>query len=179
MHLRTFVREAAGCTVGRPELIRPILTTAGGALAGVALGVLATMAHMAMAALCVGLGALSLVAAARGWPSLVTSIRLRARGAASYAISTDQLLLVDPIGNAVRIDLDRIVALELEDGEPRLRIDSELQGRVYATMFSIFEDGAGGPSAERFYERLATTLRARSSSAQLIEHEASEHGLVG
>ena len=81
---------------------------------------------------CLTVGTLMLPERAK---QLITTCRLRQQGRASYAIADTELILVDADGNAVIVALDRILALGIDNGEVRLRTDSDLQNVVYAILF--------------------------------------------
>jgi hypothetical protein len=105
------------------------------------------------------------------------AVRACLQGTNSYAISDDALLLVDPDGAAVVIDLGLITALELHGSEPRIWVDSDDRGQVYRTMFALFDEDFAGPDAERFFEVLAPRLHRHTPSALVVRHDVSEHGM--
>jgi hypothetical protein len=127
-------------------------------------------------------------AVAGGWLALRSLTRLRAsfglvRRGAAYAIADDALMLVGPSGRVVIVHLDRITALAMQGDEPRLYTDfhgqgADGQGLVHATMFELFDSDGFGPSGERFFERLAVKLRARSPDAAISRGAMVDAGLI-
>jgi hypothetical protein len=175
--LSRFVRSNPGCKVGRPKLTAAASICLGAALALVT-GIVVAMQGMSAASpgLIVVGAALTLagVVAARGTArKLNEALELLRRGHACYAVGADDLLLVDSVGNTVVIALDEILGLEIVGRDARLRVDSELQGMIYAVLFDLFDDEGPGPSIDGFVEALRPALRARGISVQRRDPAAS------
>jgi hypothetical protein len=130
--------------------------------------------------------------AAIGWTSIAAALIVPAvrygrrfalvyslyrRGHASFAVAEDDLLLVDAVGNAVVVAIDRVTRLEVDGDEARLRTDSELQGVVYAVMFQLFDEDVPGPSADNFFDMLAPRVRQRCPHAMVVRHAPAEGAL--
>ena len=107
------------------------------------------------------------------WANRLQEIRsLRRQGHACFAIASDELLLVDAVGNAVVVALDRVTALEIDGDEARLRTDADEQGIIYAVMFQLFDESVPGPSGADFFEALAPRLRQGHPNARVTRREA-------
>ncbi len=124
---------------------------------------------------CLTVGTLMLPERAK---QLITTCRLRQQGRASYAIADTELILVDADGNAVIVALDRILALGIDNGEVRLRTDSDLQNVVYAILFRLFDDEAPAPSPWHFVEALAPRLRECCPYADIELPEQDDDSLM-
>lgn len=175
-HLAKFVKKHPGCRVGTPGWQPWAIVTAAvgiGAIGGVgvtlsALGAGAPTAALLAALVTFGCG----VALPRVFARLVPLRALAREGLKSWAVSDEALLLVDGRGGAVEIGLDRILSLELDGEEPRLRVDDpDQQGIVYAALFDVFDDH--GASGEAFVEALEPRLRARTPHAAIVRHADS------
>jgi hypothetical protein len=175
MPLTQFVEDHPGCAIERPDPTIPALVL--GALgAGIA-------SSLGLAIYAVGQGRLGWLAVALAalalavrpfWRWLAHAQRvcaLRRRGHACFAISEHDLLLVDAVGNAVVVALDRVVALEIDGDEARLRTDADEQGIIYAILFQLFDESVPGPSAQRFFDALAPRLRASCPLARIVRKE--------
>jgi hypothetical protein len=169
MHLERFVHAHPDCIVGRPHALK--LLAASASLAVACLGaVMLAFSSLDASSIETLVLYLSLAIASAALGSRLASrtrvaLALWRRGHASYAIADDELILVDAVGNAVIVEIARVTRLELEDDEPRLRTDSEDQGKVYAAMFGLFDGDTPHPSGERFFEALAPKVRARCPRA--------------
>lgn len=177
--LDRFVEKNPGCRVGRPRLV-VAASVCGGALLSVLTGVVVGVRGMAgePAALVVGAALVAVgVVAARGWIGrLSVALELMRRGHACYAIGENDVLLVDSGGTTVQIALDEIDGLLVTDGEVRLRVQSDLQGVIYAVLFDLFDEDGPGPSVETFFDELAPRLRARGAH---IDGDDVEHAFDG
>ena len=171
MQFERFVTRHPGCSIGRPPWLRWATGAAAaalGAVAGIA-AALMTLASAPTAALVAALVAFGCVALLpRAWGRLAPLLLLVRQGYKCWAVSDRTLLLVDSRGAAVEIDLDRIVSLELDGAEPRIRIDDgDRQGIVYAALFDVFDEQ--GPSADAFFDALEPRLR-RMASVSIVRH---------
>jgi hypothetical protein len=162
MRLHDFVADHPGCRTGRPDLLTPLALTATlGVLALVALA--AAVDAVAGGEIATALVPVPVIAGAL-WPLPVLARRageafaLWRRGHASWALADEDLLLVDGNGTAVIIALDQVTHLEIDAEELRLRVDSELQGVVYAVLFDLFDEGLPRPSARALFDALAPRL---------------------
>jgi hypothetical protein len=168
MPLERFVADNPGCKVVRPGRVIPTLQVGAPALG--ALAALIVARDGGWVALTVALGVATALATL-SWShraELFMAYALHHNGHASFAISDEALVLVDAVGNAVIVALDRITGLEVDGDEARLRTDSELQGVVYAIMFQLFDEDIPGPTAARFFDSLAPVLRQRNPKAVIV-----------
>jgi hypothetical protein len=180
MQLHQFLERHPTSVVGRPEIVRPhgLSTLALVAAVVIAVAALSRLAgdDVAIAVPLLALAALALAVAARGVPRARAAARSARAGVCCYAVSDDEILLVDPVGNAVIVDIDCVVELELSAGEPRLRTASD-QGRVYAALFALF-DHDDAPDPERFFDVVARRLRQVRPEARIIKRDAADRGLL-
>jgi hypothetical protein len=180
MHLEHFVARHPRCVVGRPDWLTPSMAIAAAlatALAS-ALAALALIDELPAAAL--ALAIVAAVAAALGSRRLSAAREALSRclgGRACFAVADDELLLVDPAGSAVVVALDCISGLILAGDEPRLHTEQS-QALVYAAMFALFDEGAAGPSGERFFTALAPRLRARCPHALVSRRDGCDDPLL-
>jgi hypothetical protein len=179
--LSRFLEANPGCKVGRPKLAAAASICLGAALALVT-GIVVALQGIQSASPSPGLivvGALLTLAgvlAARGTAGkLNEALELMRRGHACYAVGADDLLLVDSVGNTVVIALDEIRALEVVGRDARLKVDSELQGVIYAVLFDLFDDDGHGPSLEGFLDAVGPVLSARGVE---VEHREVAGALI-
>ena len=182
MPLKQFVDEHPDCEVARPDLVAPALMAAlpgmGLIVAVVALiGAIVDGSWLASIAW-FGLGAVLLMPTLSFGKHLLKVLELYRHGYATFAVTDEDLLLVDAAGNAVVVALDRVIGLEVVGDEARLRTDSDLQGVVYTVMFQLFDPDVPGPTAERFFDILAPRLRQCAPHAVIERHEPGEGALI-
>jgi hypothetical protein len=174
MELERFVADNPGCAVARPDLVVPGLLAAlpsAGVLIGAWGGVHGLAEGSWWAAGCwLALALASLLPARRGLRHLRRVLSLYHHGHASFAVSEQDVLLVDAVGNTVVVALDRVTGLEVDGFEARLRTDSDLQGVVYTVMFQLFDEDVPGPTPDAFFDALAPRLRKRSPHAIIVRH---------
>jgi len=183
MSLSEFVKNHPGCVVGRPSVALPL---ASNALAGAGLILMVVLAVRAaqssggpeLTLLC---AAVALAVAARfvsRWKHLRDMLSVLRRGTSSYAISDDELVLINAAGSAVVIELSQIVRLELDGDEVRLSTDADQPGLVYAAMFDLFEREGPRPDGRRFFEQLAPRVERRAPNAVIFRRSLAERAFV-
>lgn len=182
MALKQFVDAHPGCQVVRPDLVIPALLAglpAGGALLAL-YGLISNLIIGDWVAGFVWLvfAATLLVPVVRYGHACIEVTALVRRGHNSIAVDDDKVLLVDAVGNSVEVALDRVIGLEVDGTDARLRTDSELQGVVYTIMFQLFDGDFPGPCPDRFFDAVAPRLRECSPNATIIRHESGEGALI-
>ncbi len=175
MPLRRFMSAHPNCRVIRPDVILPGLLFALPAFTCAVASWRTTVAFgtqrwlaMALWLVLAGVAAIPLRHAFQNLREVVTMIK---RGHAAIAITDQDVLLIDSVGNTVQVALTRVTRLELEGREARLRTDSDVQGLLYAIAFDLFDGQAPGPSASRFFDTLAPRLRARVPEAVIVRYD--------
>jgi hypothetical protein len=168
MHLERFADDNPNIEIGRPDWATPVVIAAfalvGAGCAGLgawyAIGSDAAGAAVLWSVLGLGLSYPAVrgaIASARVWATM-------RRGRNLWALSDDQLLLVDAEGAAIVVALDRIVDVQLKDGEVHLRTDSDMQGVLYAILFRLFDDEGPCPSPDGFYRAITERLGAHAGA---------------
>jgi hypothetical protein len=183
MPLREFVHAHPDCHVGRPDVLTPLcvallsgaacLAATGLALASIAASTADPMGALVLFTFALAAGWITL----RSLPRLSASLSVARRGAA-YAISDEALMLVGDSGRTVMVHFDRVTGLTMHGAEPRLYVDADAQGLVHAIMFELFDSDGCGPSAERFFQRLADKLRAHAPEATISRSALVDAGLI-
>jgi hypothetical protein len=178
-HLTRFVERHPGCVVGRPDWLTPLMwlaVTLAASAACIFLCVRTAQTSVAIA------GALFATLAAalgvRRVPLLRETLTRALAGRACFAVADDEVLLIDRSGRAVLVAIDRITELTLAGSEPRLKTDSEAQGIVYATLFSLFDADDVGPNPQRFFEALAPRVRALCPRAHVAVRDGCDDPLL-
>lgn len=183
MSLSDFVRNHPGCVVGRPGVAMPITMSALAAFGVVLMALLALRASQVpgeadTVVLCAALA----VAASAGLISrgrrLRDALAVLWRGTSCYAISDDELVLINAVGSAVVVELSQVARLEIDGDELRLHTDSEHQGLVYAAMFDLFDGDSPRPNAQRFFDRLAPRVRSQAPDAVVVQCAPTHRAFV-